>query len=424
MLPSLSKFLTVAAALSATAYASPQGWGGSSGGGSSSGSSGSSGQSGSGSQGGSESSGESGTQTTSEYYGSSTSVTVASAVAASTATSTSAALADDVACNGSHDLCSRTYDNITHMGAHDSSFVRDDSTDNSIAGTQYYNATYALNNGLRLLTVQAHDSNGTIELCHTTCSLLDAGSLQSFLVAIKDWMDNNEDDVVTLLIVNSDSFNATDFGPVFEASGIDKYGYTPTGTDSSSVTWPTLQDMINADTRLVTFIASYTYSSDYSYLLNEWDYVFETAYEVTSLSGFNCTIDRPSTYSSASSAISAGMLPLVNHFAYTVVASYEIPDASDIDVTNSPDTDTTGNLGLHAQTCKSEYGQKPTFMLVDFFNKGPAIETGDNLNGITASGRSNSTSADGSSSTSDAGRIGHKSSAALLAAVVMTALLA
>lgn len=391
MFPSIANFLTVAAALSATAHASPQGWGGSSTGDQS----GQSGGSGSGT--GSSGSEDSGSTTAWAAATSTTAVyNYASTSASSSSSATASALASGTACNNSPDLCSRTYDNVTHMGAHDSSFLRDSSTDNSLFGNQYLNATYALNNGLRLLQVQVHDLSGTIEMCHTTCDYLDAGSLESWLTIIREWMDNNVDDVVTLVIVNSDGFNASDFGPVFENAGMDKYGYTPTSTTS----WPTLSDMISANTRLVTFIASYTEDTTYSYLLNEWAYVFETAYDVTSLSGFNCTLDRPSTYTSYSTAISAGMLPLMNHFAYTVVASYEMPDASNIDTTNSASTSTTGNLGLHAQTCNSDWGQKPTFILVDFFNKGPAVDTADDMNGITATGRSNSSSTSSSASSS------------------------
>lgn len=417
MFPSLTKFLTVAATLSATAYASPQGWGGSSGG-AQGGQSGGSGQSGSGSESGSGGSANS----VSYAAGTTTSTTAAynyaSASVSATSSATASALASDTACNNSPDLCSRTYDNVTHMGAHDSSFLRDESTDNSISGNQYLNATYALNNGLRLLQVQVHDLDGTIEMCHTTCDLLDAGSLESYLTVIREWMDNNVNDVVTLLIVNSDGFNASDFGPIFESSGIDQYAYTPTSTTS----WPTLSDMISADTRLVTFIASYTTDTSYSYLLNEWEYVFETAYEVTSLSGFNCTLDRPSTYDSYSTAISAGMLPLMNHFAYTLISSYEIPDASDIDTTNSASTSTTGALGLHAQTCNSEWGQKPTFVLVDFFNKGPAIDTADTMNGITATGRSNSSSTDSSASTSTSSSAGLRTQMNLASGAVLATL--
>ncbi|KAI1180044.1 PLC-like phosphodiesterase [Nemania sp. FL0916] len=306
---------------------------------------------------------------------------------------TAATSATAVACNNSPELCSRSYSNITHMGAHDSSFVRDASTQNSIAGTQYFNATVALDAGIRLLQVQVHDLNGSIELCHTSCTLLDAGPLKDWLSEVKLWMDRNPHDVVTLLIVNSDGQSAAQFGAMFEASGISKYGYTPAANG-----WPTLQSMIDTNKRLVTFIASVTPSSTYPYLLSEFDHVFETPYEITSLSGFNCTLDRPSGQRTAAAALSAGLLPLMNHFAYKDLgSSIMIPDIDDVLATNSPSTSASspGALGLHAQTCRQQWGFKPTFVLVDFFSEGPAIKTADGLNGIANPvGRKNDTIAD------------------------------
>ena len=42
-----------------------------------------------------------------------------------------------IACNNSPDLCSRSYSNITQLGAHDSAFLRDASTGFSSSGNQY-----------------------------------------------------------------------------------------------------------------------------------------------------------------------------------------------------------------------------------------------------------------------------------------------
>jgi hypothetical protein len=158
---------------------------------------------------------------------------------------------------------------------------------------------------------------------------------------------------------------------------------------------------------LITFIAAITYDSAYPFLLDEWDYMFETAYGVSSLSGFNCTLDRPSTVSSAEVGIESGYMGLLNHFADTDEAfSITIPDISDIETTNSPATNTTGALGTHGELCNSEWGTKPTFILVDFWNVGPSIDTADILNGISGqtSGRTNVSTAELSASSSAAGR--------------------
>ena len=327
--------------------------------------------------------GEFGGATSSTTSTATTAIRVASSTVSQAAVSTST-----VACNNSPLLCNRNYNNITHMGAHDSAFLRDSSTGFSTSGNQFYNATVALSAGIRLLQAQVHNLNGTLELCHTSCSLLDGGTLESYLAAIKTWMDSNPNEVVTLLLVNSDDESAAAFGSAFTTSGISTYGYTPTSTTGPISTWPTLQTLISANTRLVTFIASITYDSTYPYLLSEFDYVFETAFGVTSLSEFNCTLSRPSTLSSATSATTSGYLGLINHFADTEEAfGITIPDVQNITTTNSPETNTTGALGTNGVQCEQEWGVKPTFLLVDFWNVGPSVNTADQLNGIVATGR-------------------------------------
>ncbi|KAH8600680.1 PLC-like phosphodiesterase, partial [Bisporella sp. PMI_857] len=291
------------------------------------------------------------------------------------------------ACNNSPELCNRNYNNITHIGAHDSFALRDSSTGFSVSGNQFYNATLALSAGIRMLQVQAHVENGTIRLCHTTCSLLDGGTLETFLGNVKVWMDANPNEVVTLLVVNSDDADASDFGQVFASSGISTYGYTPESTSGPIATWPTLQTLITANTRLITFIASIDYDSSYPYLLSEFDFVFETAFGVTDYASFTCELDRPTSLDSSSAAVSAGYMGLLNHFKDTKQAFFDIPDVANITITNSPNTTTIGAAGLHGRTCSNEWGVKPTFILVDFWNVGPSIETADLLNGVTGMGR-------------------------------------
>jgi hypothetical protein len=227
------------------------------------------------------------------------------------------------------------------------------------------------------------------------------------LEEIKYWMDNNPNEVVTLLLVNSDDESAATFGAVFNSSGISEYGYTPSSTTAAISTWPTLQTLISANTRLITFIASITYDSTYPFLLPEFTYVFETTYGVSSLDGFNCTLDRPSTVSSSASGISSGYMGLLNHFADTAESfGITVPAVSVIETTNSNSTSTTGALGTHGELCASQWGVKPTFILVDFWNVGPSISTADILNGVSeqTTGRTSVSTAELSSSSSGANR--------------------
>ena len=86
----------------------------------------------------------------------------------------STASSSDVACNGNAALCSRLYSNVTQVGSHDSAFVGILPTDN-----QLVSVTTQLDDGIRFLQAQTHVKDDVLELCHTSCTELDAGPLTS-----------------------------------------------------------------------------------------------------------------------------------------------------------------------------------------------------------------------------------------------------
>lgn len=262
---------------------------------------------------------------------------------------------------------------------------------------------------MRLLTAQVHNSNGAWHLCHTSCDLLDAGTLESWLAEIKSWMDSNTNDVVTVLLVNSDNATPAELATQFTSSGISKYAYTPASISSAPATWPTLQTLINDGTRLMTFVASMDPSqidSTNSYLMNEFAFIFENPFDNTSNANFTCAPNRPtSVLNSVSAAQSLNLMSLMNHFLDTAQSfGIQTPNIDAIASTNSPGS-AAGQLGLAASQCKTAYGKAPNFLLVDFFDQGPAIATVDSLNGVTnAVGRSTLPSLSSVTSTSAATR--------------------
>ena len=157
-------------------------------------------------------------------------------------------------CNGHAELCPRRYSNISQIGSHDSAFVGMLPSDN-----QDLSVTDQLNKGVRFLQVQTHhDLFGRLSLCHTSCFLLDAGTLQSYLTTVKKWLDQNTNEIVTLLLTN-DGGDVQGFERVFVKSGIKKYAFSP---PKGMKNWPTLQDMIAKGTRLVTFLGRCSFNVD------------------------------------------------------------------------------------------------------------------------------------------------------------------
>ena len=167
--------------------------------------------------------------------------------------SSSSTVSSDVACNGNAALCSRSYSNVTLIGTHDSAFVGIWPTDN-----QADTVTQQLDAGIRFLQAQTHSKSGVLELCHTSCTELDAGPVTNYLSTIKTWMDGNPNQVVTLLLTNGDSVDVSEFGAAMTTSGLSSYAYTPPSQLLMSE-WPTLRELIDDDTRLVMFLGECFY---------------------------------------------------------------------------------------------------------------------------------------------------------------------
>lgn len=239
-------------------------------------------------------------------------------------------------------------------------------------------------------------------------------------------MDANTNDVVTILLVNSDNASPSDLGEQFSSSGIDKYAYTPPSSTTLPQTWPTLDTLIGNNTRLVTFVASLSQpSAQYPYLLDEFTFVFENAYENINPSNYSCNPNRPSSLGSASAALESGRLFLMNHFLYeTQLFGIQSPNATYANVTNAQTG--FGSLGESVSECTGVYGKPPSFVLVDFFNVGPAMASVDQANGVAdAQGRrtvSTASLTEGNDSTGAAGRRGGSVMAVVLAVGVAVVL--
>jgi hypothetical protein len=298
------------------------------------------------------------------------------------------------ACNNAPELCTKPYDTITYLGAHDSPFIRDASTQFSSFGNQFFRTTTQLDAGVRLLSTQVHiaknERTGKRELhvCHSSCDLFDAGPFRDWLLEIRLWMDANPYDVVTLVLVNMDKVDARELEGVYSEADIARYGYVPPKinkapppSNDSVRTWPTLDEMINRGERLVTFVNPLKPDLENApYLLDEFTFLWENAFEVTDPRKFSCAPDRPQNQT-IDGMRESGRLFLMNHLLYWQQAfGIQVPDIRVVHTTNG--WKGTGSLGEHIVACSNEVRRQPTFILVDFFNVGPAIETVDIFNKI------------------------------------------
>ncbi|RDL37484.1 PLC-like phosphodiesterase [Venustampulla echinocandica] len=272
------------------------------------------------------------------------------------------------ACNNNPALCSRKYSEVTQIGTHDSAFVGDFVTDN-----QGLSLTDQLNAGIRFLQAQTHDFLGQIFMCHTSCWERNAGLLVDYLTTVRNWMDANPNEVVTLLLTNGDNVDVGKFGDAMNRAGLAKYAYTPPKKLALSE-WPTLQELINANTRLVMFMDYHADTSKVSYILDEFSYMFETPYDVTTPDFPDCSLDRPP------GSNGDGLMYIVNHFLDLDIFGIKVPDVAHTPRTNAATG--AGSIGAQSDLCTQKWGRKPTFILVDYFENGDVFTAQNTLNAL------------------------------------------
>jgi hypothetical protein len=100
---------------------------------------------------------------------------------------------------------------------------------------------------------QTHNKDGAIQMCHSYCWALDQGPLTNYLQEVAGWVNGHPKDVVTILLTNGDGIPVSKFADVFRNTGLEKYAFRPTGKLNMDQ-WPTLQQLIDAGTRLIVFM--------------------------------------------------------------------------------------------------------------------------------------------------------------------------
>ncbi|KAJ2898537.1 hypothetical protein MKZ38_003828 [Zalerion maritima] len=278
------------------------------------------------------------------------------------------------ACNGSPDLCSRSYSKVTFVGSHNAPFVGA-----LLVHNQFVSVTDQLDMGVRYLQAQSHEKDGGIEMCHTDCLLLDAGSLEKYLDSVTEWVekDGNEEEVITLLITNGDGVDVKEFDEVFEKTGLGKHVFTPdTGEDGGLLgmdEWPSLGELVDAGTRVVVFMDYHSDTSSVPYILDQFAYYFEGPFDTTDPDFGQCSMDRPS-----SDEDPEGLMYLVNHYLdVEIAADIFVPNQILIPLTNSLDS-----IMQQADLCEDTWHRMPNVLLLDWINIGDATSAQEVLNGL------------------------------------------
>ena len=186
-------------------------------------------------------------------------------------------------------------------------------------------------------------------LCHTSCELLNVGTLEAYLTTVAQWMRDNPYDVVTILMGNYDYVSPSLFVEPIKASGMFDLAYTPSKIPMGLDDWPTLSEMILSGKRAVFFMDYQANQTEYPWLMDEFSQMWETPFSPTDRS-FPCTVQRPPGLVAKDAK---ERMYMANHNLNIELSlgsfSLLIPNTAVINVTNA--VSGYGSLGSMANNC-------------------------------------------------------------------------
>ena len=260
-------------------------------------------------------------------------------------------------CNGCESLCSKRYNEVSFLTTHNAYNSKEDGFK---LPNQKWNITTQLNSGVRALMIDVYDESGQLEVYHGF-KVLGSKPFIHILKEIKAFMDENENDVVTIILecyASSDQI-ATDF----KNSGLSKYLYPKTIDEE----WKTLEQMIIDNTRLVVFSDKNDAQTDQEWYHYIWDYAVETDYSNNKKEDFDCDFNR-----GRDNAANKDLF-ILNHFLTNSVTGVGRPNKSK-EVNSNP------YFLERVKECQQETGKFPNFITVDFYNSGNCWEVVDIIN--------------------------------------------
>ena len=264
-------------------------------------------------------------------------------------------------CNGYNLLCAKTYDEVAYLTTHNAYNAQED---NFQFPNQTYNIESQLNLGVRAFMVDVYDYFGTISAYHSTF-LLGSIALSDILNDIKLFLDNNQNDIITIILESY--VDADDIENIVNQSGLTNYLYT----HNNMLAWPTLQEMINNNQRLVIFSDKDDASSTQTWYHYVWDYAVETHYSVNDINNFSCSFNRGNPNND---------LFIFNHFVTHAMLGYGMYNES-ISVNANP------FLINRALDCKNQHNKFPNFITLDFVELGNGLDAVNELNNIPTSSK-------------------------------------
>ena len=266
-------------------------------------------------------------------------------------------------CNGDINPCSKTYNEVSYLTTHNA-FNSDQ--DGLLFPNQTYNISSQMNDGVRALMIDVYDLFGTPTAYHSIFALGTIPLIDLFN-DIKSFLDNNPNEVLTIIL--ECYVSANDIEDILNQSSLDNYLYT----HNNSLGWPTLQNMIDNDNRLIIFTDEDDANSSQLWYHYVWEHAVETHYSVNTINDFNCSFNRGDP---------ANDLFILNHFVTHATLGHGL-HAESMTVNSNP------FFISRAMDCYTQTNKFPNFVTVDFYELGNGLDVVNQLNNLSTSSNIN-----------------------------------
>lgn len=252
-------------------------------------------------------------------------------------------------CNGSAALCDRSFDEVAFAVAHNAMNV---AAEGFTVPNQHLGYEQQVVDGIRGFMLDVHDDAGVPTLCHFSCNLGSeplATGMERFAALLDAWPDE------VFVFVIEDHVEAEPIVAAIEAAGLVDFVVPEVPAE-----WPTLGEMIDADTRLLITHEEQRPGSPAWYPAT-YDLAWDNDYASESVEDFDCDVLRGDP---------ANDVFLLNHFLTQGIGSEELAaEANPHDV-----------LLDHVDRCEAETGDLVSWLAVDFVDVGDVVGVVGELN--------------------------------------------
>ena len=220
---------------------------------------------------------------------------------------------------------------------------------------QRYAVPTQLRDGVRGLMLDLHyGDEGALLLCHGDCAFGSQPLVEGF-TELNRFLTAHPREVVTVILESYVS--PEDLQQALVAAGLAVRAYRPVPGQP----WPTLGEMIEADTRFVVLSDVRADLADFPHQGYVWDHAWETHWHAQRPTDLNCDPNRGDP---------GHPLFIFNHFLTYPVALEHLAES----VNHDPD------LSARVERCAAESGRRPNFVTVDFYDIGDVLSVVEALN--------------------------------------------